>query len=163
MAGLHVLLQATSDDNLNVNKALENIGGYYVDLLDECSIDNPKIIVTNTNASELLRVNYCYIEDFHRYYFAKLSILDEYRFQYDLTVDRLMSFINPYKANIQGYIERNETDYQKDILDDQAVFTNDRDIVTRLITDEGHIVTMDKWHIIGCFNAGLCNTTSYTP
>ena len=163
MPGIHVLLQSTSDDNLKVNKTLTNIGGYYADLLEECTVDNPKIIVTNTDSAALLSVNYAYIEDFHRYYFAKCTILDGTRFQFDLSVDRLMSFVNPNKSSISAYIERNETDYQKDILDDQAIFTNDRDITTRLITDSGHIVTMDKWHIIGCFNAGLCNTTSYTP
>ena len=152
----------TSSDDLRVNKSLGTaLGTYSCDLLEECDIHNPKIIV-NANAS-LVNTNYCYIATYHRYYYAKLTILDGNRFQFDLSVDRLMSFVNPNKANLTGYVERNEFDFNKDIVDDQAIFTNDRDIVTKIVaTNEyGAGVPMGNWRLLALFNAGICNTGAY--
>ena len=152
----------TSSDDLRVNKSLGTaLGTYSCDLLEECDIHNPKIIV-NAN-SGLLGVNYCYIPSFHRYYYAKLSILDGNRFQFDLSVDRLMSFVNPNKAGLVGYVERNEFEFNEHIVDDQAIFTNDRDIVTKIVSanEYGAGVPMGNWRLLALFNAGICNTGAY--
>lgn len=159
---ISVVFYNTSSDDLRVNKSLGTAKGTYsCDLLEECDITNPKIIVTAN--SSLIGVNYCYIADYHRYYYAKLTILDGNRFQFDLSVDRLMSFVNPNKANLTGYVERNASDYNMNIMDDQAIFTNDRDIVTKNIGVSGITKTLDNWKLLGVFNAGLCNTGYYTP
>lgn len=156
---LSVNFYNTSSDNIRVNKSLASVGSYSCDLLEECSVDTPKIIV---NASASLAVaNFAYIEAFHRYYYAKATILDGNRIQFDLSVDRLMSFVNPYKASITAYIERNQNKFNKAILDDQAMFTNDRDIITKIIVDPGFDYNgrnIEDWKLIGVFNAGLCNT-----
>lgn len=156
---MNVIFYNTSDDNLKVNKTLTEIGTYSCQLKEECSVNTPAFRISlNTN---LINANYAYVADFHRYYFIKTTILDGTQLLIEGRVDRLMSFIQPNRAGLVGYVERNENDYDMSIVDDQGIFTNDRDIRTRLITNEGHIVTMDKWHVIGMFNAGLCNTSSY--
>lgn len=156
---MNVTFYSTSDDNLKVNKSLTLIGSYACQLKEVCSVSNPGFIISmNTN---LLNANYAYVADFHRYYFIKVTILDGTRLLIEGTVDRLMSFIQPNRAGLVGYVERNENDYQMDILDEQYIFTNDRDILTRIIpSDRGTPTTLDNWRMIGTFNAGLCNTSA---
>lgn len=151
----------TSDDNLKVDKSLTQFGtSYSCDIKEECSIDNPKIIVDWV--SDIQLCNYVYIEDFHRYYYAKPVILDGHRIQFDCYVDRLMSFVNPNKANITAYITRNQADFNKDIKDEQGVFLDEKDTVTRLISNNNVTLplSIDNWKFLGLFNAGLCNNVS---
>lgn len=155
---LNVTFYNTSDDNLKVNKTLTSVGSYNCDLLEECSVTNPSIIV---NASgSLATCNYAYIADWHRYYYVKPTILDGNRIRMDLTVDRLMSFVNPNKGSIQAYIERNEFNFDKSIVDEQAIFTNDRDVITKNVSYYDTTISLSNWKLIGVFNAGLCNTAN---
>jgi hypothetical protein len=154
---MEIILYSTQDDDLRVSKSLTALKTLSnINLLDEDEINTPSFIVTA--GDDLLPCNYAYIAKYHRYYFAKVTILDGLRFRVDMTVDRLMSFIQPNKAALSGYVERNENNFNKDIVDDQAVFTNDRDIKTVAITVNGIAKPLENWKLIGVFNAGLCNT-----
>lgn len=151
-----IIFYSTSDDDLKVTKSLTQIGSYTCQLLGECDIYNPRVIITE--AANLLGANYCYISDFHRYYYAKPIMLDGTRIAFECSVDRLMSFVSPYKASILAYIERNQNDYNKNLLDEQGIFTNDRDIKTVVIKNNGIAKPIDAFKLVGFFNAGLCNT-----
>lgn len=155
---MNVVFYSTSDDSLKVNKSLTLIGSYNCQLKEVCSVNNPGFEISmNTN---LLNANYAYVADFHRYYFIKITILDGTRLLIEGSVDRLMSFIQPNRAGLAGYVERNENDYNVRLVDNQAVFTNDRDIITRTIINprKGTETKLDNWRLVGLFNAGLCNT-----
>ena len=151
-----ITLYKTSSDDLEVNKTLTKIGDYTCSLLDECSISEPMAILTLS--ADALDANYAYIADYNRYYWAKVTIINGHEIKVDMAVDRLMSFINPNKTNLVGYVERNENNFNANIVDDQAIFTNDRDIKTVAITMNGLTKPLENWKLIGVFNAGLCNT-----
>ena len=154
---MEIILYSTQDDDLRVSKSLTALKTLSnINLLDEDEINTPSFIVTADD--DLLPCNYAYIAKYHRYYFAKVTILDGLRFRVDMTVDRLMSFINPNKAALSGYVERNANNYNLNILDDQAIFTNDRDVKTVAITNNGLTNAIENWKLIGLFNAGLCNS-----
>ena len=153
-----IILYNVSDDDLKVTKSLTNVVATFSDinLLNEDDISNPYFDITY-NAS-YLSVNYAYVSAWNRYYFADITILTGNIMRFTLRVDRLMSFINPYKASLTGYVERNANNFNKDIVDDQGVFTNDRDVKTVAITYNGLPRPIEDWKLIALFNAGLCNT-----
>lgn len=147
----------TSDDDLKVNKTLTSIAAFTtIKLLDEENIDEPAFVIAlNEN---YLPINYAYIPKFNRYYFVKIDILNNNLMRFNMKVDRLMSFINPNKASLMGYVERNANNFNKYIPDDQAIFTNDRDIRTTAITVNGLAKPIENWKLVVLLNAGLCNT-----
>lgn len=153
-----IILYNVSDDDLKVTKNISNVIATFSDinLLNEDDINNPYFDIT-LNAS-YLSVNYAYIAAWHRYYFVDITILTGNIMRFNLRVDRLMSFINPNKTSLTGYVERNANNFNKDIVDDQGVFTNDRDIKTVAITYNGLPRPIEDWKLIALFNAGLCNS-----
>lgn len=153
-----IILYSVSDDDLKVNKTLGTAIATFndVEITDEDNIHEPHFIITLN--STYLSVNYAYIEAWHRYYFVKINILDGNRMEFILTVDRLMSFVNANKASLTGYVERSTNHYNLNILDDQGVFTNDRDIRTQAVTYNGAARPIENWKLIGLFNAGLCDS-----
>lgn len=154
-----ILLYSISDDDLKVSKTLgtatQTLNNVNL-LTDNEELNNPYFDIT-LDAS-LLGVNYAYIEAWHRYYFVDISILTGNIMRFNLRVDRLMSFIAPNEANLTGYVERSTNHYNLNILDDQGVFTNDRDIRTQAVTYGGAVLPIENWKLIGLFNAGLCDS-----
>ena len=151
-------LYSISDDDLKVSKTLGTATATFdnVNLLNEDDINNPYFDIT-LNAS-LLSVNYAYVAAWHRYYFVDITILTGNIMRFTLRVDRLMSFIAPNESNLTGYVERSANHYDLRILDDQGIFTNDRDIRTQAVTYNGAVKPIDSWKLVALFNAGLCNS-----
>lgn len=151
-------LYSISDDDLKVSKTLGTATATFsnVNLLNEDDINNPYFDITLN--SSYLGVNYAYVSDWHRYYFVDITILSGNIMRFNLRVDRLMSFIAPNKSSLTGYVERSTNHYNLNILDDQGVFTNDRDIRTQAVTYNGAALPIENWKLVGLFNAGLCNS-----
>ena len=159
---MNIILYSTSDDDLKVDKTLTQIVELNsVNLLNEDNIHEPYFDIT-LNAS-YLSVNYAYIAAWHRYYFVKIDILNGNVMRFNLNVDRLKSFIAPNESSLTGYVERNASNFNKYILDDQAVFTNDRDIKTAAVTYSGLTKAIENWKLVALFNAGLCNSVEEEP
>ena len=150
-------LYSISDDDLKVSKTLGTPTTFNnINLLNEDDISNPYFDITlNTS---YLGVNYAYVPAWHRYYFVDITILSGNIMRFTLRVDRLMSFIAPNESSLTGYVERNASNFNKYILDDQAVFTNDRDIKTAAVTYSGLTKAIENWKLVALFNAGLCNS-----
>ena len=143
-----ILLYSISDDDLKVSKTLgtATMTLNNVNLLtDNEELNNPYFDIT-LDAS-LLGVN-----------FADVSILTGNIMRFNLRVDRLMSFIAPNEANLTGYVERSTNHFNLNILDDQGIFTNDRDVRTQAVTYNGAVLPIENWKLIGLFNAGLCDS-----
>ena len=152
-----IILYSTSDDDLKVDKTLTQIVELTnINLLNEDNIHEPYFDITLNDS--YLSVNYAYVAAWHRYYFVKIDILNGNVMRFNLNVDRLKSFIAPNEANLTGYVERSTNHYNLNILDDQGVFTNDRDIRTQAITYNGSVLPIENWKLVGLFNAGLCNS-----
>lgn len=152
-----ITLYKTSNDDLKVNKTITSVATFSnIKLLDEENINEPSFIINLSDT--YLEVNYAYIQKFNRYYYVTIEILNNNQMKFNMTVDRLMSFINPNKSVLMGYVERNANNFNKYIPDDQAVFTNDRDIRTVAITVNGIAKPVEAWKLVVLLNAGLCNT-----
>lgn len=151
-------LYSISDDNLKVSKTLGTATATFenVNLLNEDDINNPYFDIT-LNAA-YLSVNYAYVPAWHRYYFVDITIQSGNIMRFSLRVDRLMSFIAPNESNLTGYVERSTNHFNLNILDDQGIFTNDRDIRTQAVTYNGAVRPIDNWKLVALFNAGLCNS-----
>ena len=150
-------LYSISDDDLKVSKTLGTATATLdVNLLNEDDINNPYFDITLN--SSYLGVNYAYVSAWHRYYFVDITILSGNIMRFTLRVDRLMSFIAPNESSLTGYVERSTNHYNLNILDDQGVFTNDRDIRTQAVTYNGAARPIENWKLIGLFNAGLCDS-----
>lgn len=150
-------LYSISDDNLKVSKTLGTATTFdSVNLLNEDDINNPYFDIT-LNAN-YLSINYAYVPAWHRYYFVDITIQSGNIMRFSLRVDRLMSFIAPNESNLTGYVERSTNHFDLRILDDQGIFTNDRDIRTQAVTYDGQIRPIDNWKLVGLFNAGLCDS-----
>ena len=157
-----IILYSTSDDDLKVDKTLTQIVELNnINLLNEDNIHEPYFDITLNDS--YLSVNYAYIAAWHRYYFVKIDILNGNVMRFNLNVDRLKSFIAPNESNLTGYVERNASNFNKYILDDQAVFTNDRDIKTAAVTYSGLTKAIESWKLVALFNAGLCNSVEEEP
>lgn len=155
---MEITLYNISDDDLKVTKTLGTAVAHFteVNLLSEDEINNPYFDIT-LNAN-YLSVNYAYVPAWHRYYFVDITILSGNIMRFTLRVDRLMSFIAPNESNLTGYVERSTNHFDLRILDDQGVFTNDRDIRTQAVTYNGAVKPIDAWKLVALFNAGLCNS-----
>lgn len=155
---MEITLYSISDDDLKVTKTLGSAVAHFteVNLLSEDEINNPYFDITLN--SQYLSINYAYVPAWHRYYFVDITILSGNIMRFTLRVDRLMSFIAPNESNLTGYVERSTNHFDLRILDDQGVFTNDRDIRTQAVTYNGAVKPIDAWKLVALFNAGLCNS-----
>lgn len=154
-----IVLYNVGDDDLKVNKTLGTPIATFNDiniLSNDEDISAPYFDITLD--ANYLAINYAYVEAWHRYYFVDITILSGNMMRFNLRVDRLMSFINPNKSSLTGYVERNEQRFNANIVDEQGIFTNDRDIKTVAITSNGLTKAIENWKLVGVFNAGLCET-----
>lgn len=99
---------------------------YDLDLLDECSILNPSLIIKSVSSNVLKTWNYAYIADFGRYYFIDLvTILNKNESRIDLSVDPMAS----YKTDIGNYDKcqlarcSDSSKYNINIVDSMCVST----------------------------------------
>lgn len=98
------LYKNLSDEKV-LNKNIEEIKQVNVTLKSNTDIINPTIDVLYT--PELLDVNYIYLDNFNRYYYATVDTILGNRITYKLKVDVLMSFSIEI-LKLSGTIDRNE-------------------------------------------------------
>lgn len=79
-------------DNIYINKTLENETPFDCKIKGEINLTNPEIVLRVDNFNGF---NYCYIEDFNRYYYIdSVQIFPNNLYSIRLKVDVLMSFKN---------------------------------------------------------------------
>ena len=96
----------TSDPDV-LNKNISVVSSLTGTLKNDCSIENPTIIIEN---SGMVNANYLYIPDFGRYYFIEnQTILSNNRVRIDANVDVLYTYRSQISA-IRAIIENSTTD-----------------------------------------------------
>ena len=121
---MNVIFYTTTDDKRKVTKSLSGGTTYNCKLKDNCSIINPTVIVTFSNANNTVKFNYCYIQQFNRYYFVdNITFLNNNMVMIDLSVDVLMSFANSFKNN-DCIISRQENTYNAFVTDEKYIVDN---------------------------------------
>lgn len=102
-----VTLYNITDDPRKLTKTLPQTSKTYntVDALDIVSVVNPTLILSYDG--DYIDCNYCYVQEFGRYYFCKTSVDTGGRIVLTCTVDPLMSFAEEIKE-CKACITRNE-------------------------------------------------------
>ena len=93
-------------------------------LKNDISISNPILLLEGNDKGDWLGFNYVYIPSFSRYYFvddiiAGITTLWEAH----LTIDALFTYKDAIKS-CSGYVERNENEFNKFIVDSKQVYIN---------------------------------------
>lgn len=87
---MDIILYQTFSERERINKQLSNYFTLTGTLRGESSVINPSFIIEATNPSGF---NYCYIEEFYRYYFIdNITNIRNNIWRIDCSVDVLMSF-----------------------------------------------------------------------
>lgn len=102
-----VTLYNITDDPRKLTKTLPQTSKTYntVNALDIVSVVNPTLILSYDG--DYIDCNYCYVQEFGRYYFCKTSVDTGGRIVLTCTVDPLMSFADDIKE-CKACITRNE-------------------------------------------------------
>lgn len=101
-------------------------------IFDDCilkegtSIVNPtinlRVVDRVPTPRPIITSNYCYIEEFGRYYFIKnISSLYSGLWQLDLEIDVLMTYKDQIKTNV-AIVSRNEFDFNNYIVDNKIAY-----------------------------------------
>lgn len=89
---------------------------------DEVNLLNPTFIV---ESKEVPTCNYCYIEDFRRYYYINdIKVIRNNIYSISCSVDVLMSY-KQYITNSTQYVSRQENTYNELLVDDKVSFNDD--------------------------------------
>ena len=122
---MNVILYATSSDNRKITKALNQIKAIPdVKIKDDADdVINPSIIVGTFPGWD--NVNYIYISEFHRYYYAKAEVLTGGRIQYNCHVDPLMSHRSAL-LSMNAIIDRAENATNPYLVDSELGMLNYR-------------------------------------
>lgn len=121
----------TLDEPRKINKTLIYVKGFNnLPLKQDMNVLEPEFYMTwdgeyNTN------INYCYIEDFKRYYFVKLVMATGGRVLVKCAVDVLMSHANDIKK-CSIYTRRQGNNINNLIHDGEKVIYANRSLYTRL-------------------------------
>lgn len=113
---IEVKYYTTQNDERVINKTIENEKSFDCVLKDNTSITKP--IIQIATSENLNTYNYCYIPDFHRYYFIDdIMILKNGLYQITARCDVLMT-------------------YKPDILDSTALINRQENIGQDFLVDE---------------------------
>lgn len=137
---------------------------YDVEIKGSCSIQNPVLVFNfdvlppegNSLAGNKAAYNYCYIEDFYRYYFINEWVYDSGLWIAYCTVDVLAT----YKRDIQGfncYVLRSSNRYDGTIPDTMYPTLSTGDGILDYST-EGHVWGTDQSNPVdGAYIVGILN------
>ena len=143
------LKQATSllNPNIDLEMLTNGIIEYNIDVQYENNdisyIDDGEEFDVNIKMStSIFECNYCYIEEFERFYFIDNIIIQNNKlFVLILSVDPLESHKEKI-LNQDAFITRNEFDYNPLVKDDEVSYYYDKDVIEE-IADKGTMVNID--------------------
>ena len=104
---MNIKLYYNTSDNKTIRKKLINECSLYGNLRESCSIINPVLTIQQYY---VIRYNYAYIKEFHRYYFInKVTSINRNLWRVELEVDPLMSFKGDILA-LQVVVDKQSSD-----------------------------------------------------
>lgn len=113
------------NNRINKNDHLTEITTISGVLRESCSIQNPSFTIEYDHVPDF---NYINIPSFGRYYFVtNITSVGMNLWKLDLTCDVLMSFRTSI-MNLDAFIERNEFDFNDDIIDTKRVVEQGADV-----------------------------------
>lgn len=125
-------LYKNSAENNRVDKSLflELVGTISGTYREDISLTNLAITIEYPKVPDF---NYIYITEFNRYYFVTdITVVRYNLYEISLSIDILMSYKNGIKK-LPAFIERNENDFNDDLIDNKRVVSQgfDVEVITR--------------------------------
>lgn len=137
-----ITLYNNYSDNNVVSKNINPITTIACELKQDCSMNNPVIIVGYNSLPNWLYANYAYVDIFGRYYYIKdIKIATGSIIEITLQVDVLMSFASQIKG-ISCVIERQEILTNPYIIDSELPVRSQRFITYKKIGSLGNSHTI---------------------
>lgn len=121
---------------ITLNKSLEFVKCEYVKYTRPITHRNVTLDVKQSASDE--QYNYVYLTVLNRYYFVADAVLQNDMFVLTLREDVLMSFKDLIKKQT-AFIERNENNYNDDIVDDFLSYDYEKKITKQIITPTNDI------------------------
>lgn len=123
-----IILYKTYSEPHRVTKTLSNPLEYTGTLKDSSSILNPVFVIEN--AANLADYNYCYIEEFKRYYFITgIDVLSYSLWAFSCHVDVLMTYASNIRS-LSAVIARQENDYNLYLPDNKLLVESGKELNT---------------------------------
>ena len=126
-----------------------------VQLKGPCSIRSPEIVIQMASGADPIGFNYCYIDNFDRYYFVNDWTNDGYNWIADLVEDELATWKDAIGSSTQ-YILRSSYDYDGDIIDNLYPAKGDTRIEKSWGSTTLGTVT-GGWYVLGIQNRDTHN------
>lgn len=125
---MKIYLYQNISENHRVSKNLTNALEYEGNLRSATSVLDPTFTIES--GGDLSQYNYCYIPDFHRYYFiTSIDVLADSIWAFGCHVDVLHTYSESIR-NCTAVISRQEYNYNLYLPDDKLIIECDRDIIT---------------------------------
>lgn len=126
-----VELFTNTSENYRIDKFIQSQGTYDCVLKDDCSIENPIILISDVS---LVGINYMRIQSFNRYYYIE-DIVSVHNGMWEIHahVDVLMSYRNEIRE-CQATFKRQEHLFNMYIDDPEFKTYNKSQIVTKLFS-----------------------------
>lgn len=123
---MNVNFYVCNDDKRKVNKNLSPVNSITCKIKDNCTLDNPVLIIEKDSLPNIATSNYCYISDFARYYYIHdITLMTGGRIAVKCRCDVLMSFSGSIRS-LNGVIERQEHLFNDYIVDEKAPVRSER-------------------------------------
>ena len=137
-----VLFDNGSSDEV-VHKNLTEITSAEVEPYNDMDLISPILILSDRPIGDIDRCNYCYVEEFERYYFCTPTLGNNGIYTLACSIDPLMSFASEI-LNLTVIVDKNEYDINP-YLNDGSYITEEREKVEVLnyaygFNDEGRYI-----------------------
>ena len=119
---MKITLYYCMSDNRQINKEISNPLEVDGELRQETSITSP---IIRFYSKDVLRYNYCYIEDFRRYYYiSSIDAISNEIYDVTLSVDVLMSFRGDILQLPCIVDKQTDSDNGDEYIDDSSLVTD---------------------------------------
>lgn len=143
---MKIIFMSNLSDKIEVSKNIGSSVSYTGTLRDNISITSPTIVIDTVIPIQefISKYNYCYIEDFKRYYYiVDYTILSDKLIEVSLSVDVLMTYRYDIYS-LYGFIDRNEYEYNENIEDTKCLVVENGNVAKHVEFDRSPFIDVDN-------------------
>lgn len=132
---MNITLMNTDSPNNMINKTVTIVADYTGAVARvNLSVENP-VLILEESVANIMSANYCYIAEFHRYYFITDKTTDvNGLWTISLKVDVLESFKNDI-FQLKGIVQRQKDNYDMYLRDDKIPVSARKTVAVRKFTN----------------------------
>lgn len=132
---MRVILYDNGSSDEVMSKLLTEITELDIEPYNDLDIESPTLILSDMEISDLDRCNYCYIEEFERYYFCTPTLGNNGIYTLICNIDPLMSLKDEI-LNLKVIVDKNEYEINP-YLNDGSYITEEREKIEVLNYPDG--------------------------